>query len=101
MSRDEFSGWYLSEQGLELPPSARIEVTGRLVQYQNAGLARQHPRQTGATFLPVTQVMRGAVAEARQPGLREGLLHTRLHRALAQSHVLGAEGHVLLHTGAG
>src|ERR1022692_1865833 len=79
MRRDHFGGWYLPQQGFELPPSARIEVAGRLVQHQYAGLARQHPRQTGAALLPVTQVMRGAAAEARQPGLRQGLLHTRLH----------------------
>src|ERR1019366_2361827 len=59
MRRDQLGRRYLPQQRFELPPTARVEVAGRLVQHQYAGLTRQHPRQTGAAFLPMPQGMRG------------------------------------------
>ena len=75
MRGNQLGGRYLPQQRFELAPAPRVEVARRLVQHQDARLARQHPGEAGAAFLPVTQMMRGAVAETRQARLRQGLLH--------------------------
>ena len=64
MGRDQFGGWNLTQERLEFPAAARIEITGGLVQHQHGRFARQHSSQTDAALFAMTQVMRGAMIGA-------------------------------------
>ena len=53
MRGDELGRWNLSQQRFEFTASARVQVAGGFVQYQNVRRASQHPRKTYAAFFTV------------------------------------------------
>ena len=71
--------------------AARVQVRGRLVEYQHLGRGRQHRREREALLLPPGQSRRIAAPKLRKARKSQHLRHAPLHLLARHPRVLKPE----------